>query len=167
MSEYTQCPGYSSGNVRPHSIHQPNQVLTRPVKLKGAADRCQRPSCREYFNSTKAFDSHRVGQFGVGRRCLASAEMTVKGMAQSAGGFWLTQKMPLGHARRRKTADISVTPGVVGPRRLLAVLRPTGDTKELRGPAVIDWVSARVPIRSASRLRTGGGSPSPPSAVAA
>jgi hypothetical protein len=73
--------------------------IGRP-RLRG--DRCQCPTCREYFNSTYAFDRHRVGQFGLDRRCLTSAEMLSKGMAKNAAGFWVGQRMPLGRGGKRK-----------------------------------------------------------------
>lgn len=59
------------------------------MNLRG--DHCQCVACREYFNSTAAFDKHRVGKFDTNRRCLTVEEMRGKGMDKSARGFWVTQ----------------------------------------------------------------------------
>ena len=59
-------------------------MLTR--KLSG--DHCRCSTCREYFNSTSAFDRHRTGDY-AGRRCLTVDEMHAKGMVISATGWWL------------------------------------------------------------------------------
>jgi hypothetical protein len=68
------------------------------VKLTG--DRNQCPQCREYFNSTAAFEKHRGGTFGEpqgdgtylqhSRGCLKVSEMVAKGMAKSNDGWWVT-----------------------------------------------------------------------------
>jgi hypothetical protein len=55
--------------------------------LRGA--HCQCACCREYFNSTVAFDKHRMGEW-TSRRCLTAKEMRAKGMLVSATGWWLT-----------------------------------------------------------------------------
>ena len=62
------------------------------LKLRG--DRNQCPSCLEYFNSTRAFEKHRHGVFGVDRRCMTDAEMVDKGMVLGADGFWRGSAMP-------------------------------------------------------------------------
>lgn len=57
-----------------------------------SGDRNQCPTCEEYFNSTAAFEKHRVGDYapkGV-RRCLSVEEMQAKKMAKNAAGFWVT-----------------------------------------------------------------------------
>jgi len=72
------------------------------MKLSG--DRNQCPTCGEYFNSSAAFDKHRVGYFSSPRqtdngallqprRCLSGGEMLSKGMAKR-NGFWITSPMP-------------------------------------------------------------------------
>ena len=50
-------------------------------------NRCQCPACGDYFTSTRAFDRHRVGQFGNDRRCLTATEMDAAGFARNARGF--------------------------------------------------------------------------------
>lgn len=62
--------------------------MNRP-KLTGT--RCQCPTCGEIFASPRAFDRHRVGPYGEGkRRCLDVAELRASGWARSVGGHWLT-----------------------------------------------------------------------------
>ncbi len=69
-------------------------MSSRPV-LRGDHNRC--PACGEIFNSSAAFDEHRVGRFAdthreatAGRRCLTPGEMEQKGMRKGWGGFWKT-----------------------------------------------------------------------------
>jgi hypothetical protein len=62
------------------------------MKLNGDRNQCQ--GCKEYFNSTHAFDKHRDGDHGVNRRCLSADEMTAKGMFIAADGFWRGSAMP-------------------------------------------------------------------------
>lgn len=58
-------------------------------KLTG--DQCRCPSCGEYFNSTKAFDKHRVGEIGK-KVCLSPNDMVVKkGMSLSSRALWITE----------------------------------------------------------------------------
>jgi len=58
--------------------------------LRGDKNQCQ--GCNQYFNSIKAFDKHRTGKHGEGRRCMTVHEMTEHGMFVNASGFWITQK---------------------------------------------------------------------------
>ena len=55
-------------------------------KLNGDRNQCQ--GCKEYFNSTHAFDKHRTGEHGKSRRCLSSEEMALNGMFLGPDGFW-------------------------------------------------------------------------------
>ncbi len=52
--------------------------------------RCQCGGCDEYFNSLAAFDKHRVGSFGVDRRCRTAHEMKAAGMDRNTAGYWVT-----------------------------------------------------------------------------
>ena len=61
------------------------------MRLTGDRNQCQ--GCKEFFNSTAAFDKHRVGQHGVDRHCLTEPEMLDKGMAKSSTGFWVGSPM--------------------------------------------------------------------------
>ena len=60
--------------------------------LTGQHNQCA--ACHEYFNSNAAFDKHRIGEFGLNRRCATVEEMRNKGMSLNATGWWVTEKMP-------------------------------------------------------------------------
>jgi hypothetical protein len=60
-------------------------------KLNGDRNQCQ--GCKEFFNSTTAFDKHRTGQFGVDRHCMTKAEMLDKEMFLGEDEFWRGSKM--------------------------------------------------------------------------
>jgi hypothetical protein len=55
---------------------------------------CQCPTCGLTFVGERAFDRHRVGEYGApkghpeGRRCRSLAEMHAAGMGQNAVGQW-------------------------------------------------------------------------------
>jgi hypothetical protein len=57
-------------------------------KLSGQHNQCA--ACLEYFNSNVAFEKHRIGDFGIDRRCATIKEMYDKGMAKNAGDWWVT-----------------------------------------------------------------------------
>ena len=62
--------------------------------LRGDRCRCSvmTGGCGENFNSTSAFDKHRVWAEGkVLRRCMTVEEMLGKGMAKNATGYWVTK----------------------------------------------------------------------------
>jgi hypothetical protein len=89
----TPWPPRSGLGRRGHSSIFPPLFLERvnPMRLTGDRNQCQ--GCKEFFNSTAAFDKHRTGQHGVDRRCLTAGEMTDKGMAKSSTGFWVGSPM--------------------------------------------------------------------------
>ena len=61
--------------------------------LRGDRNQCSR--CFMCFNSTAAFDKHRVGEHANnGRRCLSADEMIAKGMVLREDGFWRGSAMP-------------------------------------------------------------------------
>ena len=66
--------------------------------LKGNHNQCQ--GCKEYFNSTGAFDKHRTGKHGVDRRCRTVEEMIEIGFSLNAAGYWIASKMP-DHLKKR------------------------------------------------------------------
>lgn len=72
------------------------RTLRAGKRLNG--DRNQCAECGLLFNSTAAFDKHRVGSFGTGaglpaaRRCLSQADMQGIGMALNQAGFWVTER---------------------------------------------------------------------------
>lgn len=56
--------------------------------------RCHCSTCHEFFNSDKAFDKHRVGDFGSDtdpRRCMTVEEMSGAGMEINKDGYWITE----------------------------------------------------------------------------
>ena len=71
-----------------------------------SGDRNQCPTCALYFNSTRAFDVHRTGEWSQwkdgeyrqhSRRCMTVEEMTAKGMFERDG--WWYSKRNLGFKR--------------------------------------------------------------------
>ena len=72
--------------------------------LKGDRNQCQ--GCKEYFNSTGAFDKHRTGKHGVDRRCMTTEEMIGKGCSLNAGGYWIASKMP-DHMKKRTMENVN------------------------------------------------------------
>lgn len=62
------------------------------MSLRLTGDRNQCRACRKYFNSTKAFDKHRTGRYGIDRRCLDDSEMQSKGMSKNTLGFWISER---------------------------------------------------------------------------
>ena len=80
------------------------------IPLKGDRNQCQ--SCKEYFNSTGAFEGHRTGKHGVDRRCRTVGEMIERGYSKNKLGFWIASKMPeslLEKITGEKHADTTVT----------------------------------------------------------
>lgn len=53
-------------------------------------NRCQCARCGKYFNGVAGFDEHRVGSYGIDRRCLAVAQMAGRGWFRNLKGFWVT-----------------------------------------------------------------------------
>jgi hypothetical protein len=70
-------------------------------RLRG--DHCRCAACRQSFNSTKAFDKHRVGSYPT-RRCLAIIEMQALGMVLNAGGWWITERRENGRSSFRRSS---------------------------------------------------------------
>jgi hypothetical protein len=62
----------------------------RPTR-KLTDSRCQCSGGGEYFSSDAAFDMHRVGRFGVDRRCMTPADMRAAGMAKTSDDWWVTR----------------------------------------------------------------------------
>lgn len=56
-------------------------------------DHCQCAACLEYFNSTYAFDRHRIGKHGINRSCRTAKQMDKLGWRKTATGFWMTPRM--------------------------------------------------------------------------
>jgi hypothetical protein len=66
-----------------------DSLQNKTLTLRGQHGQCA--ACREYFNSTYAFDKHRVGRYTpMERRCLSPDEMRAKGMVVNSTGFWVS-----------------------------------------------------------------------------
>jgi hypothetical protein len=74
-------------------------------KLKGDRNQCQ--GCKEFFNSTGAFDKHRTGQHGVDRRCMTLEEMLAKEMHLGDDGFWRGSKMSIADLATMRSSDLN------------------------------------------------------------
>ena len=59
-------------------------------------------SCHQSFASQTGFDRHRIGRYGIDRRCATTDEMTAKGWSTDTRGDW---RMP-------STGDHWKTPAV-------------------------------------------------------
>lgn len=62
----------------------------KPRRTLGAS-RNQCPGCDEYFNSNTAFEKHRIGRFGIDRRCATPDEMRGMGMSLNSEDWWITE----------------------------------------------------------------------------
>jgi hypothetical protein len=94
--------------------------MTTP-KLTG--NRCQCPTCSEYFNGVQPFDKHRIGDYAKPgqpntRRCLTVTELEAAGFIRNAAGFWC----------ERAGAERATRPrahGFSAPRMHAAMVQPT------------------------------------------
>jgi hypothetical protein len=75
------------------------------TNLKLTGDRNQCPGCGEHFNSTFAFEKHRMGEFGKDRRCRTAEEMQERGMSKNAAGFWISSQMPADVSRHTPMSE--------------------------------------------------------------
>lgn len=69
-------------------------------------DHCQCPSRGLYFNSTRAFDMHRFGDWYM-RRCRTPDSMLEIGMAQNVACWWVTKLHDSSSRARRIAGDRS------------------------------------------------------------
>lgn len=77
-------------------------INERDPKLPHGTDKCRCMTCGEYFNSTFAFDAHRIftskeavqAKDYARRACLSGEAMRARGMAISATGHWVTAPRP-------------------------------------------------------------------------
>jgi hypothetical protein len=68
------------------------KILGKPGQPSFRGDVNQCPTCFTVFNSSKAFDKHRVGDF-TARRCLSDDEMIKIGMGKNRYGRWVSSLM--------------------------------------------------------------------------
>ncbi len=59
--------------------------------LKPGNKRCICPTCHESFNTVRAFDKHRRGNYREGRACMSAGEMYDIGMRENSDGYWVTK----------------------------------------------------------------------------
>jgi len=93
-------------------------------------NRCQCPTCGEYFNGVQPFDKHRTGEYAKpgecqgNRRCLAAPEMEARGFIRNAAGFWcdraaaqhaMRPRAPEFPARRAPSAMVQHAPAPRAP----------------------------------------------------
>jgi hypothetical protein len=88
--------------------------MTAP-KLTG--NRCQCTACGEYFNGAAGFDAHRIGRFGIDRRCLDVAEMTARGWMRNTADFWITDSHAQRAARQSAAGDSAHRGRLAGVRQ--------------------------------------------------
>lgn len=79
-------------------------------------NRCQCPTCNEYFNGVAGFDAHRIGPYDDTRRCLTVAEMIEHGWYRNRAGFWVTDSKPQ-RAARHSAAGAQDASSPVGAQR--------------------------------------------------
>ena len=61
--------------------------MSTPAKvLRGQRNQCA--ACRQYFARNSGFTKHRIGTFGVDRRCLTVPELQERGFQRDVSGFW-------------------------------------------------------------------------------
>jgi hypothetical protein len=75
-------------------------------ELKVTHSRCKCPGCHRFFNSTAAFDKHRIGMHGKDRRCMTAEEMIAKGMDKNSDGYWITALMPSGFSYQDEESQV-------------------------------------------------------------
>jgi hypothetical protein len=78
------------------------------MNLAHGTDRCRCSlggGCGEYFNSTHAFELHRVAG-----HCLTVKQMRSRGMEISNAGYWVSRKDATGARAARRHAAITPLP---------------------------------------------------------
>lgn len=82
-------------------------------------NRCQCPTCGEYFGSVRGFDRHRIGEYGKSRRCIPAADLLTAGWNRNARGFLLTPDPRRAGAdipaHRAPSARVQPTPALRAP----------------------------------------------------
>jgi len=94
-------------------------------------NRCQCPTCGEYFNGVQPFDKHRAGRYAKpgewqgNRRCLTVADMEARRFIRNAAGFWCERAsaehamQPRAHGfstHRARGAMVGMHPTTEAPR---------------------------------------------------
>ena len=63
---------------------------------------CKVGGCHLTFSSTTVGDAHRVGKFGVDRRCLTAEELEAAGFHRNSRGVWVGEA---GYFTRPRRSD--------------------------------------------------------------
>lgn len=88
-------------------------MVRRERKL--SSSRCQCCGCGHYFNSTGAFDKHRIeDKIQKIRRCRTPEEMEKAGMLVTVAGWWVTSAWDMASASCGD-GDLARSEGVVLP----------------------------------------------------
>lgn len=97
-SDKTRAAAKDDGHHRPadqSGQRQPQQQrlnhFTTP-RLTGHRNQCS--ACFQAFGGNHGFSLHRIGAFGLDRRCMSPAELQTAGMVQDEAGFWCRQDAP-------------------------------------------------------------------------
>jgi|GEM_PF-1646855 len=105
-------------------------------------NRCQCPTCGEYFNGVQPFDKHRTGDYAKPgqpntRRCLTVAELEAAEFIRNAAGFWC-DRADAKYATRPRAHEFPA------PRTYGAMVQPTPapDAPESRARASQSAISA-------------------------
>jgi len=70
------------------------KILGKPGQPSFRGDVNQCPTCFTVFNSTAAFDKHRIGTHSPNtRRCMSDDEMLKAGMGPNKYGRWVSERM--------------------------------------------------------------------------
>ena len=101
---------------------QPSRCGVSAPRLTTSRCQCTASNCNGLFNSTTAFDRHRVGAFETAdaasqRRCLTSSEMTAKGWLRNGAGFWITSAREASTTRVEGPSSTPPAMGVAGGSR--------------------------------------------------
>jgi hypothetical protein len=86
----------ATSRVRDGEITEMRCAARAPERCAGGVralrgDHCRCAACHLEFNSTAAFDKHRIGEH-PGRRCRTIPEMRAAGMVLSSTGWWITSE---------------------------------------------------------------------------
>jgi hypothetical protein len=78
---------FKASRKRPSHAHDP--------KLKAGTSFCKCSACGEYFKSERAFERHRIGEFGPNgdRGCAPAARLPELGLNHKRGSWHLLRRM--------------------------------------------------------------------------
>lgn len=64
--------------------------MSADPKLPAGSNFCRCAGCGEYFRNVRAFDAHRVGEYGPtgDRGCMTTPRMQEAGLLVDSRGYW-------------------------------------------------------------------------------